>query len=90
MSADDMKKLRAEFVAMENYRQALLNGLMRVSKRIAEAGAESVSALESPAVSQSDVYWRGFAAGQCEAYGSSAAAVSELHVCAALGVEAQQ
>lgn len=82
-----MIELRREFAAQEKYRVLLLEGIMRISKKLSEQGAESVGSIESPAASARDVYWNGFAAGQVEAYGTSAAAVSELHVIAALGVE---
>ncbi len=87
LSADDLVKLRKQFSEAEAYRQLLLDGIMRVSKRLSEQGAESVNAIETPAATHREVYWSGFAAGQVEAYGTAAAAISELHVIAALGVE---
>lgn len=87
LTKQQQRELFAEFTAMERYRQELLSGIMRISKRLSEQGAESVASIESPAVDGADVFWRGFAAGQVEAYGTSAAAVSELHVIAALGVD---
>lgn len=81
-----MVELRREFAAQEKYRQLLLDGLMRVSKKLSEQGAQSIASVESPASTGAEIYWSGFGSGQLEAYGSSAAAISELHVIASLGV----
>lgn len=80
-----MLELRAEFTAMERYRSKLLEGLMRVSRTIADGGAESTALIESPASPGHEAYWNGYHVGRAAACGEAASALSELHVMAAIG-----
>ena len=79
--------IRAEFNAQERYRRRLLDAVQTAVGKVLRQAMANVAPIEHPIADRHDAFWRGYALGKYEAFSTSAAALSEVSIVAALELE---